>query len=35
MLKIENLHVSVDGKEIIKGLNLEVKKGEVLEVYHH
>ena len=29
MLKIENLHVSVDGKEIIKGLNLEVKKGEV------
>ena len=29
MLKIENLYVSVDGKEIIKGLNLEVKKGEV------
>ena len=29
MLKIENLHVSVDGKEIIKDLNLEVKKGEV------
>ena len=29
MLKIENLHVSVDRKKIIKGLNLEVKKGEV------
>ena len=29
MLKIENLYVSVDGKDIIKGLNLEVKKGEV------
>ena len=29
MLKIENLHVNVDGKEIIKGLSLEVKKGEV------
>ena len=29
MLKIENLHVSVEGKEILKGVNLEVKKGEV------
>lgn len=29
MLKIENLHVSINGKEILKGLNLEVKKGEV------
>tara|TARA_B100001173_G_scaffold138560_1_gene120251 strand:+ start:18 stop:752 length:735 start_codon:yes stop_codon:yes gene_type:complete len=29
MLKIENLHVSIEGKEILKGVNLEVKKGEV------
>jgi len=29
MLKIENLHVSVDGKKILKGINLEVKKGEI------
>jgi Fe-S cluster assembly ATP-binding protein len=29
MLSIKNLHVSIDGKEIIKGLSLEVKAGEV------
>ena len=29
MIKIENLHASIDGKEILKGLNLEVKPGEV------
>ena len=29
MLKIENLYVSIKGKEILKGLNLEVKRGEV------
>lgn len=29
MLKIKNLHASIDGKEILKGLNLEVKPGEV------
>jgi Fe-S cluster assembly ATP-binding protein len=29
MLKIENLHVSVDGKEILKGLTLDVGAGEV------
>lgn len=29
MLKIENLHASIEGKEILKGLNLEVKAGEV------
>jgi len=29
MLSIKNLHVSIKGKEIIKGLNLEVKPGEV------
>ncbi|MEH6679660.1 MAG: Fe-S cluster assembly ATPase SufC [Sediminicola sp.] len=29
MLKISNLHASVDDKEILKGINLEVKAGEV------
>ena len=29
MLKINNLHASVDGKEILKGINLEVNPGEV------
>ena len=29
MLKIEGLQVSVDGKKILNGLDLEVKAGEV------
>ena len=29
MLKIENLHVRVEGKDILKGINLEVNAGEV------
>jgi Fe-S cluster assembly ATP-binding protein len=29
MLKIENLHVEVDGNEIVKGLDLEVGRGEL------
>ena len=29
MLKIENLHANIEGKEILKGLSLEVKAGEV------
>ncbi len=29
MLKVENLHASVGDKEILKGINLEVKAGEV------
>lgn len=29
MLKIKDLHVSVEGMEILKGINLEVKPGEV------
>ena len=29
MLEIKNLHVAVDGKEILKGLNLTVNAGEV------
>lgn len=29
MLHIKDLHVSIDGKEILKGINLEIKPGEV------
>jgi Fe-S cluster assembly ATP-binding protein len=29
MLSIKNLKVSVEGKEILKGINLEVKAGEI------
>jgi Fe-S cluster assembly ATP-binding protein len=29
MLKIENLHVEIDGNEIVKGLDLEVSTGEI------
>jgi Fe-S cluster assembly ATP-binding protein len=29
MLKIENLRAEIDGQEIVKGLNLEVAKGEI------
>lgn len=29
MLSIKNLHASIDGKEILKGIDLEVKAGEV------
>lgn len=29
MIKIENLHASIDGTEILKGINLEIKAGEV------
>lgn len=29
MLKINNLHASIEGKEILRGINLEVKPGEV------
>ena len=29
MLKINNLHASVEGKSILKGVNLEVKAGEI------
>jgi len=31
-LEIKNLHVCVEGKEIIKGLSLEVKKGEIVAI---
>ena len=29
MLIIKNLHAGVDGKEILKGIDLEIKAGEV------
>ncbi|WP_375238061.1 Fe-S cluster assembly ATPase SufC [Aurantibacter sp.] len=29
MLKIKNLHANIDGKSILKGINLEIKSGEV------
>ena len=29
MIKIDNLHAEVEGKQILKGLSLEVKAGEV------
>lgn len=29
MLKVKNLHAQINGKEILKGINLEVKPGEV------
>jgi Fe-S cluster assembly ATP-binding protein len=29
MLDIKNLHAGVDGKEILKGLNLSIKPGEM------
>ena len=29
MINIQNLHANIKGKEILKGLNLEIKAGEV------
>ena len=29
MLEIKDLHASINGKEILKGINLSVKAGEV------
>jgi Fe-S cluster assembly ATP-binding protein len=29
IIKIENLHAEIEGKEILKGINLEVKAGEI------
>ncbi len=29
MLQIENLHASIDGKEILKGINLSLEKGKI------
>ncbi len=32
ILKLENLHKSYGSKEVLKGINLEVKKGEIISV---
>ncbi|HYC30319.1 MAG TPA: ATP-binding cassette domain-containing protein, partial [Chitinophagaceae bacterium] len=29
MLSVRNLHAGIEGKKILKGLNLEIKAGEV------
>ena len=29
MLEIDNLHCKIDGKSILKGINLKIKKGEI------
>ena len=29
LLEIKNLHASIDGKEILKGIDLTVKSGEI------
>ena len=29
VLRIDNLHVAIDGKEILKGVNLTIRQGEV------
>ena len=29
LLKVENLHAGIEGKEILKGINLTVNRGEV------
>ena len=29
MLKITDLHANIDGKSILKGINIEIKPGEV------
>ena len=29
MLTIENLHAEVEGKEILKGIDLDIKAGEI------
>ena len=29
MLSIKNLHAGIEGKKILKGINLEIKPGEV------
>ena len=29
MLSIDNLHVSIEGKPILNGINLDVKAGEI------
>ena len=35
MLSIKNLHASIDGKEILKGINLEIKATYALAESHY
>ena len=32
ILKIQDLHKSFDDKEILKGINVEIKKGEIISI---
>ena len=32
MISIKNLHANIEGKEILKGINLEIQKGELCEL---
>ena len=32
LLRVEGLHVAVEGKEILKGLDLVINKGETHEI---
>ena len=34
MLEIKNLKASVEGKEVLKGINLKVNAGEVHAIHH-
>ena len=29
LLEVKNLHAGIDGKEILKGINLTIRQGEV------
>ena len=33
MLEVKDLHASVNGKEILRGINLSIKKGEVHAIW--
>lgn len=35
MIKAENIHFSYDDKEILKGINLEIKEGEFISILGH
>lgn len=35
MIKAENIHFSYDNKEILKGINLEIKEGEFVSILGH
>ena len=34
VLEIKNLHVSIEDKEILKGVNLKMQTGEILSLIH-